>query len=539
VSTNESEIRDALDREVARRFDAGQMLGGVERRAARVTILAEGIGAHRRGPLGGLPTWLQWAGVTAAFLGAGLGLRSLYRDWAAVEAPVASAQTVAPVVEQPGPPSPAKPDVAALDRPSPAVVPRKPAVPQEIAPPPASLHTEQLAERIAPQQPPQPSGATTPRSVSGVAITQRTPPKPPATKPQPSRAAPVPVASAPLIVTGPTAPALAGLVGGVRVESLRIGSRDISPKVREVRELGATLVVPHQLTFRSRVEAPPVYLLASLTEPQAATLDEAPHGAYYARLFLASSSEKDPDAQGVMGQEGVHVVPLREGEVWGDAEQEAILRRMFGLRSVVGADGASLAPAADTGVAEGNFVVGAGGRLFEVALRGELDAERGVHVLRIGVSRANDRRTYPETRVEDMEATLLMENGRIAIVALPDAFLAISPRFDEFVRSGDADEVLEMAGEIDPPVSIERPSPEYPPELARLRVEGKVLFQAVIRKDGRVDGIQVLRVPPVEGGEYLVEAAARAVRRWRYLPARLHGEPVNVYFTMVIEFTMR
>jgi len=79
-------------------------------------------------------------------------------------------------------------------------------------------------------------------------------------------------------------------------------------------------------------------------------------------------------------------------------------------------------------------------------------------------------------------------------------------------------------------------TPEYP-EVARLtRNQGTVILQAVIAPDGSVGEIQVLRCDrPNLGFE---DAAAQAVRLWRYKPATQNGRPVAVYFTVVVNFRL-
>jgi protein TonB len=93
-------------------------------------------------------------------------------------------------------------------------------------------------------------------------------------------------------------------------------------------------------------------------------------------------------------------------------------------------------------------------------------------------------------------------------------------------------------GNITNPVLIEesKVTPDYP-ELARVaRVEGNVVLQAVIRADGSVDDLRVLRCLPEQFGFDL--AAMDAVRLWHYKPALLDGQPVDVYFTVFVEFRL-
>lgn len=88
------------------------------------------------------------------------------------------------------------------------------------------------------------------------------------------------------------------------------------------------------------------------------------------------------------------------------------------------------------------------------------------------------------------------------------------------------------------PVRLEESAvkPAYP-EIARVaRVEGRVIVQAVILKDGSVSDVEILSCNrPNMGFE---ESAIEAVRQWRYKPAMQGSKPVDVYFTVVVEFDL-
>lgn len=80
-------------------------------------------------------------------------------------------------------------------------------------------------------------------------------------------------------------------------------------------------------------------------------------------------------------------------------------------------------------------------------------------------------------------------------------------------------------------------SPDYP-ELARTtRLQGRVILQAVILRDGTVDEVTVLQC--TRPGVGFEEAAIEAIRRWRYEPGLQNGVPVDVYFTIVVEFSLQ
>jgi protein TonB len=98
--------------------------------------------------------------------------------------------------------------------------------------------------------------------------------------------------------------------------------------------------------------------------------------------------------------------------------------------------------------------------------------------------------------------------------------------------------LLAGVGDVTNPVLIpeSKIEPEYP-ELARVaRLEGNVILQAIIRSDGTVGDVQVLRTNrPNMGFE---DAAVAAVQQWRYQPATQNGRPVEVYFTVFVEFKL-
>jgi protein TonB len=80
---------------------------------------------------------------------------------------------------------------------------------------------------------------------------------------------------------------------------------------------------------------------------------------------------------------------------------------------------------------------------------------------------------------------------------------------------------------------IELVRPVYP-HLARVaRVEGIVVLEAVIAKDGSVQNLRV-----VSGHQFLIQAAIDAVSRWRYRPTLLNDEPAEVITTVTVTFRL-
>jgi len=73
--------------------------------------------------------------------------------------------------------------------------------------------------------------------------------------------------------------------------------------------------------------------------------------------------------------------------------------------------------------------------------------------------------------------------------------------------------------------------PTYPPLAKAARIEGNVLLQVVISKEGAVTDIKV-----VSGHPLLNDAAMDAVRQWRYKPVLLNGQPISVITTVTLKF---
>jgi len=80
---------------------------------------------------------------------------------------------------------------------------------------------------------------------------------------------------------------------------------------------------------------------------------------------------------------------------------------------------------------------------------------------------------------------------------------------------------------------IKRVQPNYPPLARQARIQGQVVLQAEISKDGTIQNLQL-----VSGHPMLAPAAIEAVKQWRYRPYLLNGEPVAVDTQVVVNFTL-
>jgi len=92
---------------------------------------------------------------------------------------------------------------------------------------------------------------------------------------------------------------------------------------------------------------------------------------------------------------------------------------------------------------------------------------------------------------------------------------------------------LRIAGGIQAGKILTHPAPIYPAVARTASIQGLVRLEAVITKDGTVRDLKVL-----SGNPMLAEAARDAVRRWRYQPAKLDGEPIEVRTDIDVDFKL-
>ena len=80
-------------------------------------------------------------------------------------------------------------------------------------------------------------------------------------------------------------------------------------------------------------------------------------------------------------------------------------------------------------------------------------------------------------------------------------------------------------------LKIHDAKPHYPREARERGIQGDVLLQATIDTKGNLVDLKV-----VQGDPILVKAAVDAVKKWKYRPYILNGEPVDVDTAIKIQF---
>jgi protein TonB len=80
---------------------------------------------------------------------------------------------------------------------------------------------------------------------------------------------------------------------------------------------------------------------------------------------------------------------------------------------------------------------------------------------------------------------------------------------------------------------VRKVNPSYPPLARQARIQGVVILQAQISKDGNIENLQL-----ISGHPMLAPAAIEAVKQWKYKPYLLNGEPVEVETQVQVNFTL-
>jgi TonB family protein len=88
---------------------------------------------------------------------------------------------------------------------------------------------------------------------------------------------------------------------------------------------------------------------------------------------------------------------------------------------------------------------------------------------------------------------------------------------------------------VQAPVVLQQPLPAYTDEARAARVEGILLVQVIIRKDGTVDSFKILRSLGYGLDESAIDTIAQ---RWRFAPGTLNGEPVDVQANIEVSFRL-
>jgi protein TonB len=92
---------------------------------------------------------------------------------------------------------------------------------------------------------------------------------------------------------------------------------------------------------------------------------------------------------------------------------------------------------------------------------------------------------------------------------------------------------LRVGGQVKAPIVISRVDPQYPAIARENKIEGIVIVEAIVDREGRVRDVRVLK--PLPFG--LDQAAVDAVQQWIFKPATYQGQPVDVILNLTVSFS--
>jgi TonB family protein len=94
---------------------------------------------------------------------------------------------------------------------------------------------------------------------------------------------------------------------------------------------------------------------------------------------------------------------------------------------------------------------------------------------------------------------------------------------------------IRVGGNVQATKLVHQANPVYPERARAQGVQGIVLLEAVISKEGT---IRAIRVVNKLADPELVDAAVEAVKNWRYEPTLLNGQPIEVVTTITVNFRL-
>ena len=111
------------------------------------------------------------------------------------------------------------------------------------------------------------------------------------------------------------------------------------------------------------------------------------------------------------------------------------------------------------------------------------------------------------------------------------SLVAASASVPPTAASKPSSDLLEVPEDYADDQVVHRVHPSYPKQARARKLHGAVVLQAIINKQGKVDSLQL-----VSGDPLLAQAAADAVKQWRYKPYWHNGEAADFQTRITVDF---
>jgi TonB family protein len=94
--------------------------------------------------------------------------------------------------------------------------------------------------------------------------------------------------------------------------------------------------------------------------------------------------------------------------------------------------------------------------------------------------------------------------------------------------------VFKVGGGVSAPKVIDAPDPDYSEEARKAKYQGTCILWLIVGPDGRPRDLKIARTL----GMGLDQKAIEAVRRWKFEPAKMNGQPVAVQINVEVNFRL-
>ena len=98
-----------------------------------------------------------------------------------------------------------------------------------------------------------------------------------------------------------------------------------------------------------------------------------------------------------------------------------------------------------------------------------------------------------------------------------------------------AQQVYEVGNGVTAPIVVKEVRPVDTPGALRAKIEGSVSLESVVKEDGTVADIKVVKPLDAE----LDQQAIKALAQWLFKPGTRNGKPVPVRITCELRFTLK
>jgi TonB family protein len=133
---------------------------------------------------------------------------------------------------------------------------------------------------------------------------------------------------------------------------------------------------------------------------------------------------------------------------------------------------------------------------------------------------------------EPRKLDVVLEIGEVAETV--NVVAKAPPAAPPDTRSGPPSRIR-VGGNVQATKLVHRVNPVYPERAQAQGIQGTVLLEAVILKDGSLGALRVLNKL---ADPDLVDSAIEAVKNWRYEPTLLNGQPIEVVTTITVNFRL-